>query len=113
MFYDPSCAPETRPSGPPYCTASQAMASSKFRLCESHPVVLLRCARRTFVKVRVGAKINVFLHFKQDIKHIGEGNGNPLQDSCLENHMDRRAWLAIVHGVSRPQTRLNRKAHGC
>ena len=29
----------------------------------------------------------------------GEGNGNPLQYSCLENPMDRRAWQAIVHGV--------------
>ena len=30
----------------------------------------------------------------------GEGNGNPLQDSCLENQMDRGAWQAIVHGVA-------------
>ena len=29
----------------------------------------------------------------------GEGNGNPLQYSCLENPMDRGAWWAIVHGV--------------
>ena len=29
----------------------------------------------------------------------GGGNGNPLQYSCLENSMDRRAWLATVHGV--------------
>ena len=31
----------------------------------------------------------------------GEGNGNPLQYSCLENPMDRRAWQATVHGVTR------------
>ena len=31
----------------------------------------------------------------------GEGNGNPLQYSCLENPMDRGAWRAIVHGVAR------------
>ena len=31
----------------------------------------------------------------------GEGNGNPLQDSCLENSMDRGAWWAIVHGVAK------------
>ena len=30
-----------------------------------------------------------------------EGNGNPLQDSCLENPMDRGAWQATVHGVTR------------
>ena len=32
---------------------------------------------------------------------VGEGNGNPLQSSCLENPMDRRAWQATVHGVAR------------
>ena len=37
----------------------------------------------------------------------GEGNGNPLQDSCLENPMDREAWWAIVHGVVKSQTRLS------
>jgi len=31
----------------------------------------------------------------------GEGDGNPLQYSCLENPMDRGAWQAIVHGVAR------------
>ena len=36
-----------------------------------------------------------------------EGNGNPLQYSCLENPMDRRAWQAIVHGVTKSRTRLN------
>ena len=39
-------------------------------------------------------------------KSLGEGNGNPLQYSCLENSMDRRAWWATVHGVARSQTRL-------
>ena len=36
-----------------------------------------------------------------------EGNGNPLQDSCLENPMDRGAWWATVHGVAKSQTRLS------
>ena len=35
-----------------------------------------------------------------------EGNGNPLQYSCLENPMDRGTWQAIVHGVAKNQTRL-------
>ena len=34
----------------------------------------------------------------------GEGNGNPLQYSCLENPMDRGAWQATVHGVTKCQT---------
>ena len=37
----------------------------------------------------------------------GEGNGTPLQDSCLENPMDGRAWWAAVHGVAKGQTRLS------
>ena len=34
----------------------------------------------------------------------GEGNGNPLQYSCLENSMDRGDWQAIVYGVAKSQT---------
>ena len=34
----------------------------------------------------------------------GEGNGNPLQDSCLVNTMDRGAWWAALHGVTKGRT---------
>ena len=37
-----------------------------------------------------------------------EGHGHPLQDSCLENLMDRGAWWATVHGVAKSGTRLKR-----
>ena len=37
----------------------------------------------------------------------GEGNGNPLWYSCLENHTDRGAWWAAVHGVAKSRTRLS------
>ena len=37
----------------------------------------------------------------------GEGNGNPLQYPCLENPMDRGAWWATVHGVTKSQTQLS------
>ena len=37
-------------------------------------------------------------------KSPGEGNGNPLQYSCLENSMDRGAWWATVCGVAKSQT---------
>ena len=37
----------------------------------------------------------------------GEGNDNPLQYSCLENSMDREAWWATVHGITKSQTRLS------
>ena len=37
----------------------------------------------------------------------GEGNGNPLQYSCLGNPMDRRTWRATVHGMAKSQTQLS------
>ena len=37
----------------------------------------------------------------------GEGNGNPLQYSCLENPREGGAWYATVHGVAKSQTRLS------
>ena len=40
------------------------------------------------------------------VRSPGEGHGNPLQYSCLENPMDRRAWRPIVHGITKSQTRL-------
>ena len=44
---------------------------------------------------------------KSFILDFGEGNGTPLQYSCLENPMDRGAWKAAVHGVARSRTRLS------
>ena len=38
--------------------------------------------------------------------NVGEGNGNPLQYSCLENPRNRGAWQAMVHGVTKGWTRL-------
>ena len=44
----------------------------------------------------------------------GEGNGNPLQYSCLENSVDRGAWWAVVHRVAQSRTRLKRlNMHAC
>ena len=48
------------------------------------------------------------LHFHFSLSCIGEGNGNPLQYSCLENPRDGGAWWADVYGVAQSQTRLAR-----
>ena len=40
-------------------------------------------------------------------RSLGEGNGNPLQCSCLENSMDGGAWWATVHGITKSQTQLS------
>ena len=46
------------------------------------------------------------LHFHFSLSCIGEGNGNPLQCSCLEYPRDRGAWWAAVYGVAQSRTRL-------
>ena len=46
------------------------------------------------------------LHFHFSLSCIGEGNGNPLQCSCLENPRDGGAWLAAVSGVAQSRTQL-------
>ena len=48
------------------------------------------------------------LHFHFSLSCIGEGNGNPLQCSCLENPSDGGAWWAAIYGVAQSQTRLKR-----
>ena len=48
------------------------------------------------------------LHFHFSLSCIGEGNGNPLQHSCLENPRDGGAWWAAVYGVAQSRTRLKR-----
>ena len=46
------------------------------------------------------------LHLHFSLSCIGEGNGNPLQCSCLENPRDRGAWWAAVYGVAQSRTRM-------
>ena len=48
------------------------------------------------------------LHFPFSLSFIGEGNGNPLQYSCLENPRDGGAWRAAIYGVTQSRTRLKR-----
>ena len=49
-----------------------------------------------------------WLHFHFSLSCIGEGNGNPLQCSCLENPGDEASWWASVYGVAQSRTRLKR-----
>ena len=46
------------------------------------------------------------LHFHFSLSCIGEGNGNPLQCSCLENPRDGGAWWAAIYGIAQSRTRL-------
>ena len=51
-----------------------------------------------------GSDMTEQLHFHFSLSCTGEGNGNPLQCSCLENPRDRGAWGAAVYGVTQSQT---------
>ena len=55
---------------------------------------------------RWGSDTTEWLHFHFSLSCIGEGNGNPLQCSCLENPRDGGAWWAAVYGVAQSRTRL-------
>jgi len=57
---------------------------------------------------RLESDMTEWLHFHFSLSCNGEGNGNPLQCSCLENPRDRRAWWAVVYGVTQSRTRLKR-----
>ena len=54
--------------------------------------------------VSISMGLLLFCYVYSFILDFGEGNGNPLQDSCLENSMDRGAWWVSVHGVAENQT---------
>ena len=53
----------------------------------------------------MGSRLSNFT-FTFSLSCIGEGNGNPLQCSCLENPRDGGAWWAAIYGVAESQTRL-------
>ena len=55
---------------------------------------------------RWGSDTTERLHFHFSLSCIGEGNGNPLQCSCLENPRDGGVWWVAVYGVAQSQTRL-------
>jgi len=57
---------------------------------------------------REGSDTTEWLHFHFSLSCIGEGNGNPLQCSCLENPRDGEAWWAAVSGVEQSRTWLTR-----
>ena len=58
------------------------------------------------ILIELGKIINLRTEsfLKTPRKYQGEGNGTPLQYSCLENSMDGRAWWAAVHGVTQSRT---------
>ena len=54
-----------------------------------------------------GALFGQMVGLEQSKLYSGEGNGTPLQYSCLENPMDGRAWWVAVHGIAKSRTQLS------
>ena len=63
---------------------------------------------RKYIDSNSERNMNERVHFHFSLSCIGEGNGNPLQCSCLENPRDGRTWWAAIYGVAQSRTRLKR-----
>ena len=87
---------------------------SSFRRRQWHPTPVLLSGKSHGQRSLVGCSpwgreeldTTEWLHFHFSLSCIGEGNGNPLQCSCLENPRDGRAWWAAIYGVTQSQTQL-------
>ena len=84
--------------------AEKAMAPHSSTLAWKIPWMEEPGGPQSMGSLRVGH--DWWLHFHFSLSCIGEGNGNPLQCSCLENPRDGGAWWAAVFGVTQSQTRL-------
>ena len=78
--------------------SSTRIVASSFNFVSAHTAAFLKPAADTTER----------LHFHFSLSCIGEGNGNPLQCSCLENPRGGGAWWAAVYGVAQSRTRLKR-----
>ena len=82
----------------------QAMAAHSSTLAWKIPWAEEPGRLRSMGSLRVGT--TEWLHFHFSLLCTGEGNGNPLQCSCLENPRDRGAWWAAISGVSQSWTQM-------
>ena len=89
-------------------TTIQKLWCSAFFLVQlSHPYITTRKTIALTIQTFVGRVMSLLFNILSRFV-IGEGNGNPLQCSCLENPRDGGAWWAAVYGVAHSWTRLKR-----
>ena len=86
---------------------------SKWRVCTSHSRPLItKLGFPGVPSIKNGpANVGGTDSISRSGRSPGVGNGNPLQYSCLEHPMDRRAWQVRVHGVTKSQTQLSKHTH--
>ena len=72
-----------------------------------HNIIKITCLLYSIVSFYRSRTRFSFLFYEHLAQCLGEGNGTPLQHSCLENPMDGGAWKAVVHGVAKSQTLLS------
>ena len=90
---------------PTYVTSMQSTLCKMQGLDESQAGI--KNAKRNINNLRYADDITLMAENKEELMSLfGEGNGTPLQYSCLENPMDGGAWWAAVHGIAKSQTRL-------
>ena len=94
----------------PLCCVTAALLPSKTREDEDRGMgSILESIHRWLWPYALTGKTEAFQTLPTELcKDVGEGNGNPLQCSCLENARDRAAWWAAVYGVAQSQTWLKR-----
>ena len=100
--------------GPDWSNLAAAAAASKCWRRQWHPTPVLLPAKPHGWRSLVGCSpwgrweldTTERLHFHFSLSCIGEGNGNPIQCSCLENPRDEGAWWAAVYGVAQSRTQL-------
>ena len=105
----PPLSVSSLPPSPSNRTLWQAWISCKWLVTRSfifssarlHKVILTGVSSGMGMWVSLGAH---FLVYRRLFRVLGEGNGNPLQYSCLENPMDGGAWRAAAHGVAKSRT---------
>ena len=93
---------------------SLVSALKPFQFCPWHPTPVLLPGKSHGWRSLVGCSpwgrqesdTTERLHFHFSLSCIGEGNGNPLQCSCLENPRDGGAWWAAIYGVAQSRTQL-------
>ena len=89
-----------------YLPWEKAMAPNSSTLAWKIPWTEELGGLQSMGSLRVGTTEQLHFHFS--LSCIGEGNGNPLQCSCLENPSDGGAWWAAVYGVAQSRTQLKR-----